>query len=69
MANSSKVMIDVEGGNNMLYLPLDKIVSSGAAGGSRSVNVSPQVIREISERVSDQLRREAINNTRRREVR
>jgi len=25
-ANSSKVMIDVEGGNNMLYLPLDQIL-------------------------------------------
>ena len=23
--NSSKVMIDVEGGNNMMYLPLDKL--------------------------------------------
>ena len=26
MSNSTKVMIDVEGGNNMLYLPLDKIM-------------------------------------------
>jgi modulator of FtsH protease HflK len=68
MASSSKVMIDVEGGNNMLYLPLDKIVSS-SAGGARGTEVSPQVIREITDRVSDQLRREAITNTRRREVR
>ncbi len=68
MANSSKVMIDVEGGNNMLYLPLDKIMSS-SGGGSKGSAVSPQVIREITDRVSDQLRREAINNTRRREVR
>jgi len=68
MANSTKVMIDVEGGNNMLYLPLDKIMSS-SGGGSNSSAVSPQVIREITDRVSDQLRREAINNTRRREVR
>lgn len=68
MANSSKVMIDVEGGNNMLYLPLDKIVSSSGAA-AKSGALSPQVIREISDRVSDQLRREAINNTRRREVR
>ncbi len=68
MANSSKVMIDVEGGNNMLYLPLDKIVNNSAAG-SRGAEISPQVVREITDRVSDQLRREAINNTRRREVR
>jgi membrane protease subunit HflK len=26
MSNSTKVMIDVEGGNNILYLPLDKIL-------------------------------------------
>lgn len=68
MANSSKVMIDVEGGNNMLYLPLDKIVSSSGTA-AKSGALSPQVIREISDRVSDQLRREAINTTRRREVR
>jgi membrane protease subunit HflK len=28
MENSSKVMVDVEGGNNLLYLPLDKIINS-----------------------------------------
>lgn len=68
MASSSKVMIDVEGGNNMLYLPLDKIITNSAVG-SRGAEISPQVVREITDRVSDQLRREAINNTRRREVR
>jgi len=26
MSNSSKVMIDVEGGNNMMYLPLDQLL-------------------------------------------
>ncbi|WP_049630769.1 FtsH protease activity modulator HflK [Cellvibrio sp. pealriver] len=35
MKNSSKVMVDVEGGNNMLYLPLDRM-------GSRSSAVEPQ---------------------------
>jgi len=28
LANTSKVMVDVEGGNNLLYLPLDKIMES-----------------------------------------
>ncbi|MFT6208142.1 MAG: membrane protease subunit HflK, partial [Colwellia sp.] len=27
-ANTSKVMVDVEGGNNMMYLPLDKMMQS-----------------------------------------
>lgn len=32
MQNSSKVMVDVDGGNNMMYLPLDQLRQSGAAG-------------------------------------
>lgn len=68
MANSSKVMIDVEGGNNMLYLPLDKIVNSSRPVAAAQ-QISPDVLREISNRVTDQLRREAINNSRRRELR
>lgn len=31
MRNSSKVMVDVEGGNNMLYLPLDRMGSRASA--------------------------------------
>ena len=27
LSNSSKVMIDVEGGNNMMYLPLDQLIN------------------------------------------
>ena len=29
--NSTKVMVDVEGGNNLLYLPLDRMMDRGAA--------------------------------------
>jgi len=38
MSNSTKVMIDVEGGNNILYLPLDKIMESqvGAENGRQT---------------------------------
>jgi membrane protease subunit HflK len=32
MSSSTKVMIDVEGGNNILYLPLDKILEQNQAG-------------------------------------
>lgn len=37
MSNSTKVMIDVDGGNNLLYLPLDKIMeqSQGSRANSR----------------------------------
>ena len=35
MSNSTKVMVDVDGGNNLLYLPLDKIMQSTADGNDR----------------------------------
>ncbi len=38
MSNSTKVMIDVEGGNNMLYLPLDQIMQRTQAGQSGTNN-------------------------------
>jgi membrane protease subunit HflK len=36
MSNSTKVMIDVDGGNNLLYLPLDKIMEQSQNRGSLS---------------------------------
>jgi len=63
MERSSKVMVDVKGGNNMMYLPLDKIVSQG--GGSRSAaDVSPEVIREIENRVIERFRQANANRNR-----
>ncbi len=32
LANSSKVMVDVEGGNNMMYLPLDQLIQQSRRG-------------------------------------
>lgn len=34
LGNSSKVMVDVKGGGNIMYLPLDKMMSGGAGGSS-----------------------------------
>jgi membrane protease subunit HflK len=55
-ANSSKVLVDVEGGNNMMYLPLDKIVSNRSVStqndydnGSVS-DIADQVIEELRSR-------------------
>ncbi len=58
-ANTNKVMVDVDGGNNVLYLPLDKMVP--AAGQSRSTtrsSVNEREIREIADQVTEQLRRD-----------
>lgn len=53
MTNSSKVMVDVKGGNNMMYLPLDKIltntpaVRSAPATEGQQVDTAPVVRREM----------------------
>lgn len=53
MTNSSKVLIDVEGGNNMFYVPLDKIIEQGNASRAASnAPLTPQQLREISEQSS-----------------
>ena len=67
MSNSSKVMIDVEGGNNILYLPLDKIAQSArgveslnipsTAGNSSISDLTNQVIEEIRRRNRQEERR------------
>jgi len=66
MSNSSKVMVDVEGGNNMLYLPLDKIVQSAPASGlrSRSSNLNTDQVNQIANEVIEKLRREQQTRTR-----
>tara|TARA_B100000949_G_C14221497_1_gene424795 strand:+ start:69 stop:1193 length:1125 start_codon:yes stop_codon:yes gene_type:complete len=35
LGNTSKVMIDVDGGNNLMYLPLDKIINPSTSSASR----------------------------------
>ena len=39
LSNSSKVLIDVEGGNNMIYLPLDQILQQARRGVTSVSNV------------------------------
>ena len=59
LSTSSKIMVDVEGGNNLMYLPLDRFVQSGAAGVGGAAtqdtvrNLADAVIREINSRVAD----------------
>jgi len=57
LANNSKVLVDVEGGNNVMYLPLDKLMQNRpATSGSGSARLDEQAIREVSNQVYDQLR-------------
>ena len=55
LGESTKVLIDVDGGNNMMYLPLDKIMQSQGVS-----NASP--VRLPSQNDIEQLRRSIQNN-------
>lgn len=67
MSNTNKVLVDVEGGNNMMYLPLDKLArpsgGSSTSGSSRS-GLSERDLRDITERLRQELRRDIdVNDT------
>ena len=66
MNSSTKVMIDVKEGNNILYLPLDQIAAASLDPNRRSRDEAslPQAsttlgsnIQEITDRVIEELRR------------
>ncbi len=50
LSNSSKVMVDVEGGNNLLYLPLDKLMDRQNAGLSTSQQQAADILKDIQQR-------------------
>ena len=51
-------MVDVEGGNNMIYLPLDKIAPAKLRN-SRALDINSSNIRELTNAVTEQLRLDA----------
>ncbi|MCR9186859.1 MAG: FtsH protease activity modulator HflK [Halieaceae bacterium] len=57
--NTNKVMVDVEGGNNVMYLPLDKMTSSSGAAVPRSGRLDANTVRELTDAVTEQLRQDA----------
>ena len=50
LSNSSKVMVDVEGGNNLLYLPLDKLMERQESTLSDTQQRSADIIKDIKQR-------------------
>jgi membrane protease subunit HflK len=63
--NSNKVLVDVDGGNNMMYLPLDQIMknmpktaASGEVSGADISRITDQVWNEIIKRQQNSRRRE-----------
>ena len=56
MSNSSKVLIDVEGGNNMFYVPLDKIIEQSEANrGAGTAQLTAQQLSQLSDQVTREL--------------
>lgn len=65
LGNSTKIMIDVDGGNNLLYLPLDKILEPRMIGGSN--NTDANVVNNNS--LSNKIQRSRDNfNSRKRDL-
>jgi membrane protease subunit HflK len=70
MANTSKVMVDTKGGNNLLYLPLDKLINQGGGGQVRQLNSSGSVESQPESRTNaDQRTRDLRDGIRSRERR
>lgn len=73
LTSASKVLVDVEGGNNMMYLPLDKLMEGNTRAANRRVTAptSSADMDELAARVAERLQAEnsSSNNARRREGR
>ena len=57
MMNSTKILVDAESGNNMLYLPLDKLIQEGSQSKLRSDEGNGQMIDRITNQVLEKLQR------------
>ncbi|MEE4300881.1 MAG: FtsH protease activity modulator HflK [Pseudomonadales bacterium] len=66
LTNTSKVLMDVESGNQMVYLPLDKL-AGGAVGGSSGQRspISSDDVREIADAVIREIESRPSTSTRR----
>lgn len=60
LSNTSKILVDVEGGNNLLYLPLDRLVSSAPKIG----NFNPDQMQEAMEDKDIKTAQASNNNSR-----
>ncbi|MDP2559727.1 FtsH protease activity modulator HflK [Psychrobium sp. 1_MG-2023] len=55
-ANANKVVVDVDGSNNMMYLPLDKIISKHAAPAATTRNSVTAPVKSTNSQVTESLR-------------
>jgi len=72
LASTPKVLVDVEGGNNMMYLPLDKIVTKrvgDSVAQSGGQNLTASDLDKVTRQVIDELRQRQSSVRRTRELR
>jgi len=61
LSNSTKVMVDVKGGNNMLYLPLDKMMGSKQVSGA-TIDQANQMLDQFNSKNRDSIQQTDIRN-------
>jgi len=54
LSNSSKILVDVEGGNNLLYLPLDKLMDRKDTGDVINQQNTTDILKDIQQRGAQQ---------------
>jgi membrane protease subunit HflK len=69
LTKSSKVMVDVDGGNNMMYLPLDKLMSRTTSAAPMSDMLGDAQQRDLMDRVKQQADTRSRSTQRTRETR
>jgi modulator of FtsH protease HflK len=63
MSTSSKVLVDVEGGNNMMYLPLDKLTGAASGGSIDSSKVTSRQLDDLANQVINRIRERQNNSS------
>jgi beta-glucosidase-like glycosyl hydrolase len=61
LSNASKIMVDVEGGNNMMYLPLDQLTRRTSEG---SIQIDQSAVDQAVERILREVNAARSNNSR-----
>jgi membrane protease subunit HflK len=65
LTSTSKILLDVEGGNQMVYLPLDRMVQGAAREQDAAVSLSEDAVRRIADEVFRELEARSSNDSRR----
>jgi modulator of FtsH protease HflK len=63
LTSSSKVLVDVEGGNNMLYLPLDKMVGKTGVSSVGAGKVTDGQLDDLASQVMNRIRERQNNSS------